>query len=134
MTPTANTFWRAIGWWGATTLLLVVGVAALRVVAYREVQPCAQTLREHLAMMPVPVDFRHIDRGGLEYLAVHGPMPPIAALASGNPIYVFDRSGALVDWTPDAGDDEDFHRDWPGIYGGTRMSRAEAEVWAAAVP
>ncbi|MDY3561048.1 hypothetical protein R5W23_002307 [Gemmata sp. JC673] len=119
---------------GLAYVLGLVGVAALRVVAYREVHPHGQTLREHLAAMPAPVDYRLIERNGTEYLAVRGPMPPTLAFASGPPVYVFDRAGMRTDYTHDSGDDPEFHRRWPGVYHGKQMDRTETENWVAPNP
>lgn len=67
-------------------------------------------------------------------MAVRGPMPRTWAFASGNPIYIFDNSGKLIDHTIDSGDDSGLHSRWPGVYGGKRFDRAEAEAWVAVLP
>lgn len=109
----------------------LVGVTAVRISAYQVVVPRGETLREHLAVMPEPVEYRLVGAG--EHLAVIGPMPSSWAFASGPPIYIFERSGVLIDAAHDSGD-SDLHSRWPGIYDGKRLTRAEAEAWVAPMP
>jgi hypothetical protein len=67
---------------------------------------------------------------GQEYLALFGPAQAFPGFPSGGPVYIFDRAGRLVDWTPDEGDDEAFRLRWPGISPGRPIPPAEVSAWA----
>jgi hypothetical protein len=54
-----------------------------------------------------------VNAGAEHYIKVVGtPKPGVFVLPSGPPIYIFDRNGSLVDWTPDSGEDPEFQRAW----------------------
>src|SRR5262249_22573073 len=53
-------------------------------------------------------------------------------LPSGSSAYVFDRSGKLVDWCPDIGDNPKFDQKWQAQHSlgsGKSVSRAELSSW-----
>lgn len=51
-----------------------------------------------------------VDEG--EFFIAYSPLDFRMALPSGPAAYVFDRSGRMVEWTPDTGDDGSFQQDW----------------------
>ena len=81
--------------WAARGIALAFGVSSLN--SFIEWQPGPQraVVRE---------------RDGDRYLIVFGPLTGL--LPSGPPAYVFDSSGALVDWARDSGDNGEFESDW----------------------
>lgn len=73
-----------------------------------------RTLAQFLAWDPSSNRFLRFSLGEREYVAVLGPR--LRLLASGPPVYLFDESGSLIDWTDDCEDDP-AHRDrWPSPY------------------
>ncbi len=57
-----------------------------------------------------------VERFGSEHIVatLHVPLwHLILNLPSDMPQYVFNRSGGLVDWSPDPGDDPSFQERWP---------------------
>jgi hypothetical protein len=118
----------------AVCVALVAGWCLLVDRWHQSVQPVGHTLADQLAAMPElgwSEVFTFEDR---EYLAVAGVVEPYPRFPSGPPVYVFDRTGQLVDWTPDTGDDEEFHRRWLGSSGRRPVTRDEALRWPAARP
>lgn len=96
---------------------------------YRSVQPAGPTLAEHLAQRPTPEQQRVLAVEGREYLVLFGPIQAIPRFPSGGPVYIFDRTGQMVDWTPDEGDDEAFMQRWPGIFDGRAITMDELASW-----
>lgn len=118
----------------ALGLVLVGGWVVLLKRWWQSVQPGGATLPAVLAVHPQPEGRRVFDIEGSEYLALFGPVQPFPRFPSGPPVYVFDRSGALVDWTPDEGDDEEFKRRWPGFSSGRLIPQDELRNWMPGGP
>lgn len=123
--------WRTVRDVGLAALIpasLFAGAVCFKVHEYRKLAPRGQTVKEHLAAMPEPLDYRLVHVGGQDYLTIHSPPAHSLAGPSGGPVYIFDQSGVLVDWVPDAGDSDAFHARWPGVYSGKQLNRAEVEA------
>lgn len=99
---------------------------------YQSIQPAGPTLSEHLAQRPAPEQRRVVTAGGQEYLVLFGPIQALPRFPSGCPVYIFDRAGRIVDWTPDEGDDPEFNQRWPGVFSGRAISPREVAAWAGA--
>jgi hypothetical protein len=99
---------------------------------YRSVQPAGPTLAEHLDHRPAPHECRVVVRDAHKHLALFGPIQALPRFPSGPPVYIFDRAGQLVDWTPDVGDDEAFKRRWPGVFTGRAITLDEVTEWPGA--
>ena len=122
-----------------TAILILLGLAAigwfsLAAVEARRLRPptSARTLPSFLSVMPRPERFEIHVAGDRRYLLVVGRLPALLTLPSGPPVYVFDTSGKLLDWTADSGDDPRFVERWGSHSGGQRISKAEAIVFAQA--
>lgn len=78
------------------------------------ITPPAQVtdLDSFLLHMPSPEQGYELSVGGVSFIELVGPMPPMSSLPSGPPAYVFDGSEQLVDWTADEGDDPRFVSRW----------------------
>jgi hypothetical protein len=74
-------------------------------------------------------EYRILRAGQAEYLEVVGTLSNSWTLPSGPPCYVFDRSGTLVAWTSDIGDDPQYDAEWRGRYSAEKVSLAEALKW-----
>jgi hypothetical protein len=96
---------------------------------YRSVQPAGPSLAEHLNQRAVPEFGRIVVAGGREFLVLLGPIQALPRFPSGPPVYVFDRAGKLVDWTPDVGDDESFNQRWPGLNSGRSVTSEDVAAW-----
>jgi len=72
-----------------------------------------------------------VQQGGAEYLITTGPAGGV--VPSGPSAYVFDRSGRLVDWSSDMGDDPRFRDKWPPTWfgKGRELDRDGALKWIA---
>lgn len=116
----------------ALCLVLMGGWAVLMKRWVQSVQPGGTMLPAVLAKHPHPEDRRVFAVEGREYLALFGPVRAFPRFPSGPPVYVFDRSGTLVDWTPDAGDDEGFKSRWPGFASGRAVAQDEVTHWMPA--
>ena len=99
----------------------------------RKQLPAGQTVAEHLAAMPMPVELRVVTIRSREYVAIQDPTRAMLTFPSGPPVYLFDGSDSLVDWTPDIGEG-DFHQKWPGVSGGRPITREEASRWPGEGP
>jgi hypothetical protein len=109
----------------------LVGWCVLWYCEMKRLSPPGDTLADFLAGMPEPREWRVISVEGKEYLVAHGEMRHLLTGPSGAAAYIFDRAGRLVVWTPDTGDaGEDFHREWPGLWGGQAVDSAAAARWA----
>ena len=70
------------------------------------------------------------DVGGRTFVVMHGPLAGL--VPSGPPVYVFDSTGRLVDWTTDSGDDPRFQDQWFGPNRNAReVSAADARQQVA---
>lgn len=121
----------------AVGMLLVFVVGGgwcwLVVQSYRSQIPRGTTFAEATPHLPEPMQYRIFTKDGQEYLAVFGPMQVVPPrFPSGDPVYVFDRNGKLLDWTSDSGDSEAFNGRWPKLFGGRFVSRDELTQWQQA--
>src|SRR5262245_55530699 len=98
----------------AVAAALLVGYIALVRNEKARFRPPAdvRTLADFQMTMPPAEGCEVRRRDGHRYLSVYGPMRAIWTAASGPSAYVFDESGALIDWTSDSGDDGVFKYDW----------------------
>src|SRR4051794_20209784 len=65
---------------------------------------------------------------GTGYVQVIGkPNVSPLSLPSGPPVYIFDETGVLVDWSRDIGDSPSFTRKWGGFSNATPISVEEAK-------
>lgn len=116
---------RTVAWIAAGVLLVGVWTAYVDR-EYRAVKPRGATLQAVVTQVP---DFLagcvFTGHGGTEYLAVYGPSLPTLCFASCGPMYIFDHTGTLLDWTSDFGDDPRFNNRWPGAFRGRPISRDE---------
>lgn len=69
--------------------------------------------------------FVHNEKVHIEVLGK--PVMSPLSVPSGPPAYVFDETGALVDWTGDRGDDSAFMRKWGSLSNATFISVDEAK-------
>ncbi|MEM9560117.1 MAG: hypothetical protein AAF995_07400 [Planctomycetota bacterium] len=104
-----------LGMWAA---LATLGLAFSAFLMYSagaidRVRPTAesQTLAGFLRSMPEPRAALWLESGDTAYLVLEGH-PAKTPSVSGPPLYVFDDSERLVDWTVDEGDDAAFHERW----------------------
>jgi hypothetical protein len=92
-------------------LLIAVWLTAEALMYRRTVPPASVTDFPTFAKwQQSPRDIEVIQQGGTGYLLATGPGGGL--LASGPSSYVFDRSGRLVDWSSDIGDDPRFRDKW----------------------
>jgi hypothetical protein len=114
-------------------LLLVPLLAWIGLVvheAYRIAPPAeVRTLAGFLAVMRPPDEFKVVEVRGQEYLMAVGPLRALITFPSGPPAYVFDRTGALVDYSFDTGDAPDFVDRWRFYSSGRPLSRDGATAW-----
>jgi len=78
--------------------------------------PDVRSFDSYLLRMPAAKALRKCTCDGVEFTLAVGPLPGFPAVPSGSPCYVFDGSGALVDWTVDAGDNAQFVRRWANCF------------------
>jgi hypothetical protein len=92
--------------------LLVVGwVTTERLLRWRTMPPPSVTNFSAFAKWKhTPRDIEVIQQSGADYLLATGTGGGV--LPSGPSGYVFDRSGRLVDWSSDIGDDPRFRDKW----------------------
>jgi hypothetical protein len=115
-------------------LLVVTWLTAEWLLKRRTVPPrTVNDLASFLQWRESPRRIEVFERVGNEYLIATGPGG--AALPSGPSGYVFDRSGRLVDWSSDMGDDWRFRDKWfppPAWIGkGRALDRDGALKWVA---
>ncbi len=114
-------------------VIILLGVwIFFAVLWYQSVTPGGPTLTEHLTKFPAPERQRAFTQDGQKYLVLDGALHPLPRFPSGPPLYIFDSSGLLADWTPDSGDSGDFFKKWPGILDATRIEPLEFAKWQRA--
>jgi hypothetical protein len=85
------------------------------------------SLPAFLNARPQTDKIRRFVHDGKVYLEVIGePYKGPLSLASGPPVYVFDETGKLVDWSRDIGDAPSFLDKWGNFSNGTFISAEEA--------
>lgn len=89
-------------------------------VRFLEARPELQTIRK----------FVHHGKTHLE--VVGQPQPSLLSLPSGPPAYIFDDTGALVDWTRDLGDAPAFASKWSSLSNATSITVEQAKQLAKA--
>jgi hypothetical protein len=114
--------------------VLLAGWATFAAVEIGKLRPPNEFLASFLAAMPEPREWRTFSQNDADYLAAFGPPRPLITCPSTEPVYVFDRSGLLVAWTHDEGDDPAFHRRWPAAFAGDKVTRETAAEWATQTP
>lgn len=74
--------------------------------AIRVRPPQEGKLTAFAAQVPPPTHIKVVDHEGERYLVWEGGKLfwDMLAVSSGPPVYVFDESGQLLDWTDDSGD------------------------------
>ncbi len=123
-----RTQWRSYIAIVLVLLILLIGWVSLETWNYRRITPdeIGQNLKEFLTSMPPIEGIYSRQSGGITYLEVVGTFPPFPLVVSGPPIYIFDTTGSLVDWTREFGEDRPFERRWP--LGATRRRLTPSEA------
>ena len=81
-----------------------------------------------LEARPQPNQIRSFVYNGKVHVEIIGkPSISPLSLPSGSPAYIFDETGALVDWSRDLGDNPSFLRKWGGFSNATPISAEEAK-------
>ncbi|MGB2822370.1 MAG: hypothetical protein WBF17_15400 [Phycisphaerae bacterium] len=70
---------------------------------YHDISPEGVGIRELADAVGIETVRKCEENGSVYYLAIGGT-PPGYVLASGPPVYVFDKHGALLEWIEDSGD------------------------------
>ena len=122
------THWRS--YLAIVLVLLIPFISWLSFAAWtiRQIAPDenAQHLKEFLESMPLIEGIYSRQSGGTTYLQVEGTLPSWLLLPSAPPMYIFDTTGKLVDWTGDYGEDPAFRRRWPLGVTRRRLTPSEA--------
>ena len=94
----------------------------------------AGSLDGFLRWSPYGDQFKLVSLDGHDYLIAYGSTSGL--LPSGPAGYVFDRSGKLIAWSADIGDDPIFDERWhaQGITAARMISRVQAATWPATRP
>ncbi|MFO0547771.1 MAG: hypothetical protein U0271_05245 [Polyangiaceae bacterium] len=100
-------------------------VVATKVRATRGLAPTSRHLEAFVSTMPDDARLALFERGGDKQIVCIGPRAPLYTFPSGPAAYVFDETGALVDWTADLGDSPDRFTDLQTARG-TPLTRDEA--------
>jgi hypothetical protein len=80
-----------------------------------------------LRARPQPVRIRKLVHNGKVHVEVVGkPYSSPLSLPSGSPAYIFDETGALVDWTADLGDAPSFVKKWGSLTNRNSITVEEA--------
>jgi hypothetical protein len=99
-------------------------------VFYESVKPAGPSLADHLARRPPATRREIVTSKGEEFLILTGESSMLPRFPSGDPVYVFDRQGKLVDWTSDNGDSPKFFERWAGLTSRRDATRDEVAAWA----
>ncbi len=84
------------------------------------------TLAQFDKQMPKPKFVFLRQKSGQYYIEVVGALPGFPAFASGNPNYIFDAKGKIVDWVEDFWGDSSYQKRWAGLEGVRAISMQEA--------
>lgn len=106
---------RRTRWW----ICIAVGLILLGVVIYlamvgsyyHDISPEGVGIRELADAVGIETVRKCEENGSVYYLAI-GATPPGYVLASGPPVYVFDKHGALLEWIEDSGDQPEAMARW----------------------
>ena len=116
MSPMPQRRWfqlpRATYLWVAVFVVFAAGYLRVEFLLRRRTVP-PSTVTDVISFLkwhPNPTAFRLVQRGNQEHLFVRGENGGI--LTSETSGYAFDRTGRLVDWSRDSGDDPDFQTKW----------------------
>lgn len=94
----------------------------------------ATNLAKFIQFKPDPKEVKRFDYRGQVHIAVIGkPKPSLLSLPSGSPVYIFDSSGALVDWSRDIGDAPHFVGKWGSFSNSTVISIEAAKTLTTSV-
>jgi hypothetical protein len=95
----------------------------------------ATNLLAFLEVRPLTNQIRRFVFNGKAYLEVIGKVH-LSTLAprSGPPVYIFDETGAFVDWCGDIGDNNVFVKKWGGFSNATNVSVDEAKQLLKVLP
>jgi hypothetical protein len=115
--------------WIIIAALLVSGVIAVEYAMSIRVVPPAdvKTLEAFLHWQPSARQFAVVEVQGGEHLIAYGQKSGM--LPSGPSAYVFDRSGTLVDWSRDVGDNWRFAERWHAQSPDKWLSCEEVDNW-----
>jgi hypothetical protein len=121
---------KRLRWIIVLVLLIAAWIATERLLYRRTVPPADVTsIDSFLKWRPDTEQFAILASDNEHLMATAGGA---GFLPSGPSAYVFDRSGRLVDWSPDIGDDPKFDEKWQAqrSYGtGTVVNRAALSGW-----
>jgi hypothetical protein len=112
--------------------LLIVWAVQVHTIRQSHVPPDGvNSFSDYMARMPKPQSLHLSQSGNDAYLVATGDVPIAMLLTapSGPPEYVFDRSGVLVDWTMDRGDDGSYQSRWPNTRFVRTLTAQEANDW-----
>lgn len=70
---------------------------------------------------------RFVHNGKLHVEVIGKASVSALSLPSGSPAYIFDETGALVDWCRDLGDNPSFVKKWGGFTNANQISAEEAK-------
>jgi hypothetical protein len=123
--------WKNRGWRFAATAFIALTVFFAYDAHERRklIPPADLTLATFFDWQAVTRRAAVKELGGTEHMIPLGPLG--RRLASGPPAFVFDKSGKLVDWSTDSGDDAEFEKRWQPYGPGTAFDRKAAAVWMA---
>lgn len=114
----------------ALVILLVLAIGIFPMLYHSEISSAIglANYSEYRRNLPEPRTVRIMRKDEVEFVACYGPITTLA-LVSGPPLYVFDRSGKLVDWSRDIGDDGVYDEKWRPFEGKTiNISEADASL------
>ncbi len=97
---------RRFSEYALVTALLIVLLAAVGILNFRRYQPAqgVSTIDQLVARLPETLKFAVVEQGSRTYVVWVGR--PRGVIASGPPVYVFDRAGTLVDRVYDTGESD----------------------------
>jgi hypothetical protein len=74
-----------------------------------------ETVRDFYEHFGTPSRIHEFHREGAAYYELRGALPPfyVLALPSEPPAYIYDSSGAFVEWCSDPGDSTIYQQRWP---------------------
>jgi hypothetical protein len=96
----------------------VVGVLYFGSVLYngeRVVPKGVETVQDFYRRYGNPPSVETLQSSGRKYYRVIGEIPAPLGFPKGNPIYIFDNTGRLIDWTGESLNDPKFAARWEGV-------------------